>query len=85
MSHSSLAVRVRGFGWIAPMLSALGVGRLGAAIGVLLGGGLMARRRDHATRFCIEAIPLYSAAIACLALRRRFPPGLRIAGWDPRV
>lgn len=74
-----LSIRATGSGW------ALGVGRLGAAVGPLLGGVLMGQRLDHATLFYIEAIPLYFAAIACLALRRRVPPGFRIAGVDPRV
>jgi hypothetical protein len=68
-----------GSGW------ALGVGRLGAALGPLLGGVLMARNLDHSALFYIEAIPLYFAAIACLALRRRVPSGTRIFGADARV
>jgi len=74
-----LSIRAMGSGW------ALGVGRLGAAAGPRLGGVLMARKLDHAALFYIEAIPLYFAAIACLALRRRVPPGLRMVGADVRV
>jgi len=74
-----LSIRAMGSGW------ALGVGRLGAAIGPLLGIVLMARNLEHSSLFYIEAIPLYLAAIACLALRRRVPRGWRIHGADARV
>lgn len=69
-----LSIRAMGSGW------ALGVGRLGAAIGPLLGEILIARHIGHTALFYIEAIPLYFAAIACLALRRRVPPGTRLFG-----
>jgi AAHS family 4-hydroxybenzoate transporter-like MFS transporter len=66
-----LAMRATGSGW------ALGVGRLGATVGPLLGGLLMTGAIEHAALFYVEGIPLYFAALACAALASRAGPASR--------
>jgi MFS transporter, AAHS family, 4-hydroxybenzoate transporter len=56
------AARATGIGW------ALGIGRLGAIAGPLLGGLLVARHWSTATVFALGAIPSICASIAILAM-----------------
>ena len=56
------AARATGIGW------ALGIGRLGAIAGPLLGGSLLARHWSTATVFALGAIPSICASIAILAM-----------------
>lgn len=58
------ALRSTGVGW------GLGVGRLGAIVGPMIGGALMSRRWSGTAMFLAAAIPALLAVIATLALGR---------------
>jgi AAHS family 4-hydroxybenzoate transporter-like MFS transporter len=60
------AMRSTGIGW------ALGVGRLGAIVGPLLGGWLMARGWSTVSLFDLAALPMLSAAAVVVAMGIRY-------------
>lgn len=57
-----VAAHATGVGW------ALGVGRLGAIVGPLLGGFILARHWSTTTVFAVSALPSICAALAMLAM-----------------
>jgi MFS transporter, AAHS family, 4-hydroxybenzoate transporter len=59
------AIRATGIGW------ALGVGRIGAIVGPLVGGALVAAGWSVATVILANTVPAIIAAIAIVALRRK--------------
>jgi AAHS family 4-hydroxybenzoate transporter-like MFS transporter len=63
------AIRSTGVGW------ALGVGRVGAIIGPVLGGFLLASHFSPENLFFSAAVPALVAAVAMFALGRRVSPG----------
>jgi len=75
-------IRSTGSGW------ALGVGRLGAAVGPMIGGGLLALHLGLSKLFWIESAPFFLAALAVLVIRltRRGPlavPDAAAADGEP--
>jgi AAHS family 4-hydroxybenzoate transporter-like MFS transporter len=76
------AIRANGAGW------ALGVGRLGAICGPLIGGALLARHLPTTVLFMAPAVPLLIGAVAGFLLRaqaaERFGQGAVTAEAQPR-
>ena len=59
-----LKIRSTGIGW------ASGVGRIGAIVGPILGGWLVAMQLPHSTNFMVFAIPAIIATVAVLFIAK---------------
>lgn len=60
------AMRSTGVGW------ALGIGRIGAIVGPLLGAFLLSQHWPDSSLFFVGAVPLFIAMLAVIALGRRY-------------